>query len=126
MSDTQWDWLMVTWNNRSIGLDTLRDSLSLFESEQNAFDPTRGKHHAVFATRDVQDSIWLVARRLMQEPTIQEAAYTDYAGDYVRIKFYGGDLGTMQSLEYRSQKGWPSGEDWNTLRRLTWDRFPEE
>jgi hypothetical protein len=95
--EPKWDGLMVTWNNVSISLDTLRDTLSLFEPEKGASDPTKGRYEAVFVTQEVQDSIWMVARRLMYVPTIREEELTDYAGDYVRVKFHGGGLGTMQS-----------------------------
>lgn len=126
LPEAKWEWLMVTWNNRSIGLDTLRDSLSLFESENNATDPTQAKHQSVFVRQEVRDSIWMIAQRLIQTPTIREKEVTDYAGDYVRVKFYGGSLGTTQSLEYGSQNSWPSGGDLELLRRLTFDRFHQE
>ena len=124
--EPKWDGLIVTWNNVSISLDTLRDTLSLFEQEKGASDPTKGRYEAVFVTQEVQDSIWMVARRLMHVPTIREEEVTDYAGDLVRVKFYGGNLGTMQSLEYGSQNGWPKDGDLGRLRALTFDQFKKE
>lgn len=117
---------MVTWNNRSVVIDTLRDSLSLLESDNNDTDPSMTKSQSVFVGRDARDSIWEIARELMNTPTIRDMQVTEYAGDYVRVRFYGAGVGTMQSLEYRSQNGWPAGEDLEQLRRLTFDRFPGE
>ena len=123
--EPKWEGLTVTWNNRKVVLDTIRDSLFFLESVQDAADPFAGKHQSVFAGQDVRDSIWMIARRLMDRPTIREMELTDYAGDYIRVKFSAG-VGTMQSLEYRSQRGWPAEGDLGLLRRLTFDRFPSE
>ncbi len=124
--EPEWEGLMVTWNDRSVVVDTLRDSLSLLVSDSNATDPSMTKSRSVFVGKDARDSIWLIARHLMDTPTIRDMEVTDYAGDYMRVRFYGAGVGTMQTLEYRSQNGWPVGGDLGQLRRLTFDRFPEE
>lgn len=124
--EPEWEGLMVTWNDRSVIVDTLRDSLSLLESDSNTTDPGMTKSRSVFIGRGARDSIWMIARHLMDTPAIRDMEVTDYAGDYVRVRFYGAGVGTMQTLEYRSQNGWPVGGDFGHLRRLTLDRFPKE
>lgn len=121
--EPQWEGLMLTWNNRSVSLDTNRDTLFLFESDRDSADPTLGKHQTLFVERAAQDSIWMIARRLMRTPSIREEGVTDYGGDFLRVKFYAQGLGTTQSLEYSSQEGWPREGDLGSLRELTFNRF---
>ena len=107
-------------------LDTLNDSLSFFEQEMDSQDPSKGKHRSIYVDQDVQDSIWQTAEHLMQAPVLRSIDVTDYAGDFIRLKFYAHGFGTTQALEYHDQDGWPAVGDLKQLRQLTFDRFREK
>lgn len=121
----QWEMLLITWNNRSVGLDTVKDSLSFFEQEIDSRDPSKGKYRTIYVDKDAQDSIWKAAEHSMQAPVLRSIDGSDNGGDFIRVKFYAHGFGTTQALEYHSQDGWPSVGDLKQLRQLTFDRFGE-
>jgi hypothetical protein len=120
----EWEWVSITWNDLSFGVDTLSDSLYVFEHKWL----TTGRDYpadtvlkeVVSLPRNLRDSIWLLTQRVVSAPPILQEEVTDNAGDYLRIKLSAG--ATSDYVVYHSQIGWPEDGDLLLLKGMTLDR----
>ena len=122
----EWEYVSITWNELSIGVDTVQDSLLVSKHEwlpdSKKQPPDTVIQYRIYVAPASRDSIWMLARRIVASPTIVEGWATDRSGDYFRLKLYA--HGTEETLVYHSQAGWPDVADLVLLKSLTFDRIP--